>query len=265
MLGKMEKDGYDYDAALKEAQDLGYAEADPTADVEGHDVRAKICILAKLAFGTTVKDIANVPCKGISTITSIDFDNAKELEATIKLVGTAQAAKDGDGDKRTLSVYVTPMMVPIVGHPLGSAQGSGNIVLIDSLNMALCSYSGPGAGRYPTANSVVADVCRFAKAKGQSDSSDLPSDSSVSTSKPFPLDCDDPLDEDYSAGSFYVRCTGGEAGGSSTSSFQDTAAKYGLSIKTHNEKYVLTGPGKVSSVQAFSESIGASMFMPYIA
>jgi homoserine dehydrogenase len=87
MLGKMEH-GAEYDEVLKEAQELGYAEADPTADVEGHDVRAKICILAKLAFGVTVNP-DTVPCRGISSITSVDFEYAKLLGCTIKLVGTA--------------------------------------------------------------------------------------------------------------------------------------------------------------------------------
>lgn len=87
MLGKMEG-GADYDEVLKEAQDLGFAEADPTADVEGHDVRAKIAILAKLAFGTTV-DVDEIPCDGITQISSVDFEYAKLLNCTIKLVGTA--------------------------------------------------------------------------------------------------------------------------------------------------------------------------------
>ena len=95
MLGKMEE-GADYDAVLKEAQDLGFAEADPTADVEGHDVRAKICLLAKLAFGTTVK-VDDVPCRGITQITPVDFEYAKLLGCTIKLVGVAKRLpKDGE-------------------------------------------------------------------------------------------------------------------------------------------------------------------------
>ena len=94
MLGKME-DGADYNAVLKEAQDLGFAEADPTADVEGHDVRAKICLLAKLAFGSTVK-VEDVPCRGITQITPVDFEYAKLLGCTIKLVGVAKRLpKDG--------------------------------------------------------------------------------------------------------------------------------------------------------------------------
>jgi len=94
MLGKMEA-GADYDEVLKEAQDLGFAEADPTADVEGHDVRAKICLLAKLAFGTTVS-VDDIPCRGITQITPVDFEYAKLLGCTIKLVGTAKRLpKDG--------------------------------------------------------------------------------------------------------------------------------------------------------------------------
>lgn len=97
MLCKMET-GADYDEVLKEAQDLGYAEADPTADVEGFDVRAKIAILAKLAFGQTVQ-VDSIPCTGISQLTSVDFEYAKLLGCTIKLIGTAKRlSKFGEFD-----------------------------------------------------------------------------------------------------------------------------------------------------------------------
>lgn len=160
MLCKMEQ-GADYDAVLKEAQDLGYAEADPTADVEGHDVRAKIALLAKLAFGPTIhKVVEDIPCLGISAITSVDFAYGKLHNTTIKLIGCAQLLPQ---DPNTLSVYVSPVMVPR-SHALASATGSGNLVTVTSHNMGAtpCSYSGPGAGRFPTANSIVADVMRVA-------------------------------------------------------------------------------------------------------
>jgi len=187
MLGKME-DGADYDEVLKEAQDLGFAEADPTADVEGHDVRAKIAILAKLAFGTTV-DVEEIPCSGISQISSVDFEYAKLLNCTIKLIGTAARLSqygERDGD---LSVYVAPKMIP-TDHIMAAATGCGNAITVDSVNLGTSSYFGPGAGRFPTANSVVADICRVA-------SNNCPAD-------PFPLRSTISIDNDYTS-AFYIR------------------------------------------------------------
>uniref|UniRef100_A0A7S1D758 Homoserine dehydrogenase n=1 Tax=Cyclophora tenuis TaxID=216820 RepID=A0A7S1D758_CYCTE len=159
MLGLME-DGADYDAVLKEAQDIGYAEADPTADVEGHDVRAKICLLAKLAFGKTLV-VDDVPCRGITDISTVDFEYANCLGCTIKLIGTAvRLSKYGEHDG-PLSVYVTPKMVPTT-HALAMAKTNGNGVVIRSANLGTTSYMGPGAGRFETANSVVADIVRVA-------------------------------------------------------------------------------------------------------
>jgi len=159
MLGKMEA-GADYDEVLKEAQDLGFAEADPTADVEGHDVRAKIAILAKLAFGTTVP-VESIPCVGITNVSVIDFDYARSMGCTIKLIGTAaRQSRFGERDG-ALSVYVSPKLVPN-NHVLAQATGAGNAVVVDSANLGSTSFGGPGAGRYPTANSVVADVLRVA-------------------------------------------------------------------------------------------------------
>eukprot|EP01083_Nonionella_stella_P127418 385976_1 len=120
MLGKMEG-GTDYDEVLKEAQALGYAEADPTADVEGHDVRAKIAIIAKLAFGSTVP-VESIPCKGITAISSVDFEYAKLLGCTIKLIGTAERLSDFSEHDGALSVSVAPKVVPL-SHLLASATG----------------------------------------------------------------------------------------------------------------------------------------------
>ena len=156
MLTKMES-GADYCEVLAEAQALGYAEADPTADVEGHDVQAKIAILTKLAFGVTVP-LECIPCKGISSITSTDFEYAKLLGCTIKLLGMAQLSPDND----KINVMVSPYMIPSK-HTIASVSGSTNVVSITSKNLFSSSYVGPGAGRYPTANSVVNDIVRLAR------------------------------------------------------------------------------------------------------
>ncbi len=187
MLGKMEA-GTDYDEVLKEAQALGYAEADPTADVEGHDVRAKIAIMAKLAFGTTVP-VESIPCKGITEISSVDFEYAKLLGCTIKLVGTAERLSEFSEYDGALSVSVAPKVVPL-SHLLASARGAGNAVTVKSANLGTTSYTGPGAGRFPTANSVVADICRVA--------------SGLASSDPFPLESKIDIDNDYTS-EFYIR------------------------------------------------------------
>lgn len=200
MLGKMEQ-GADYDEVLKEAQDLGYAEADPTADVEGHDVRSKIAIMAKLAFGVTVAP-DTVPCKGISQITSIDFEYAKLLNTTIKLVGVAgRMSRFGEYDG-ALSVYVTPIMIPNA-HLLASVRGSGNAIAVTSANMGTCLYTGPGAGRFPTANSVVADIVRAANnsiGMAHVEGKDVAS----LADPPFSLQSTVDLDCDYTK-AFYIR------------------------------------------------------------
>jgi len=188
MLGKMEL-GADYDEVLKEAQDLGFAEADPTADVEGHDVRAKIAILAKLAFGTTISPVESIPCRGISAVTAVDFEYAKLLGCTIKLVGTAARLSQYGEHDGPLSVYVAPKVVPLT-HLLASARGSGNAVAISSANLGTASYTGPGAGRFPTANSVVSDILRIA--------------SNLAVKDPFPICSQLELDHDYSS-PFYIR------------------------------------------------------------
>jgi len=187
MLGKMDG-GAEYSMVLKEAQELGFAEADPTADVEGFDVRAKIAILAKLAFGTTVP-VETIPCMGITRLTTADFDYAKLMGCTIKLVGTATRLSKYSEHDGALSVFVSPKVVSN-SHLLASARGAGNAVAVRSANMGIASYTGPGAGRYPTANSIVSDICRIT--------------SGTSPIDPFPLQSSIDLDHDFTS-PFYIR------------------------------------------------------------
>jgi len=183
MLSKMEAEGANYDAVLKEAQALGFAEADPTADVEGFDVQAKISILAKLAFGATV-DVTKVPVSGISRLSALDFEYAATLGSTIKLLGTAVK----DAETGTLSVYVAPSVVPNT-NSLASVRGSMNSLVVQSDNLDESSFQGHGAGRFPTANSCVNDIVRVAQG---------------SSPAPFPRDEDLKFNADYHA-SFYLR------------------------------------------------------------
>ena len=188
MLSKMEEEGVAYDAVLKEAQDLGFAEADPTADVEGHDVQAKIAILAKLAFGPTVPT-EKVPCFGISEIDAVDFEYANLLQSTIRLLGTAAKVSDTE-----IAVFVYPHVVRR-DHPSGfaSARGPTNVVALASDHLGIASLVGPGAGRFPTARSIVADVMRI---------------SETSSSKPPfpPTPANLTIATDFSS-AFYVRIT----------------------------------------------------------
>lgn len=181
MLTKMEKESVSYDNVLKEAQDLGYAEADPTADVEGYDVQAKIALLSNLAFGQVVS-VDEIPTVGISSITAIDFEYASILGSTIKLIGCASI------DENKISVYVSPMIISN-NSALASTSGAGNMVLIKSKNNNESIFAGPGAGRYPTANSVVNDILRLNL--GQ-------------VTKPFPIENNLVIDNNYKS-SFYIR------------------------------------------------------------
>ncbi|CAM9516860.1 unnamed protein product [Pylaiella littoralis] len=218
MLTKMETEGADYGAVLKEAQDLGFAEADPTADVEGHDVQAKIALLAKLAFGQDVT-LDKVPCAGISNLSSADFSCAKMMGCTIKLVGTASLSEGKD----KLAVFVSPVLVPL-GGPLASTRGPGNVVVVRSENLTESVYAGPGAGRYPTANSVVNDIVRLARLGAEG------------TPPPFPLEKQWELQPDFKAG-FYVRVMATDGCGV-LAELGSAASKAGVSVHS-----VLRGGG----------------------
>ena len=264
MLGKMEE-GADYDAVLKEAQDLGFAEADPTADVAGHDVRAKIAILAKLAFGITVP-IETIPCMGITEISVVDFDYAKSMGCTIKLVGTAVRQSEFGEHDGALSVYVSPKLVPL-NHLLASATGAGNAVAVDSSNLGTASYTGPGAGRYATANSVVADMMRVVN--GSCPTSPFPMTSSSSIE----------VDNDF-VSAFYIRISFQDGLGI-IRSVGDLAESQGVSIhsilqqpitdRMAADTVVTTEACKYSQVKALCEliekedfALAAPVFFPMI-
>lgn len=191
ILCKMEE-GADYEDALREVQELGCSEEDISTDVQGYDVRAKIAILSKLAFGTTV-DIDSIPCMGITEISSVDFEYAKLLGCTIKLIGTAERLSDFGEHDGDLSVYVAPKLIPTT-HLLATTRGVENTIAIKSANLGMTSYSGAGGGRFPTAHSIVADICRVA--------------SNTASLDPFPvpLTRNIGIDNDYSS-AFYIRIT----------------------------------------------------------
>ena len=156
MLTKMSEDGLDYDAVLEDAQERGYAERNPAADVEGHDARRKIAILSSLAFGKYV-DYEDVYTEGITKITSADFAYAKILGSRIKLFGTSKKKDDG-----SISTMVCPVMITNE-HPLFAVNDVMNAILVRGESMGDLMFYGAGAGKLPTASAVVADVVNAAR------------------------------------------------------------------------------------------------------
>lgn len=156
MLTKMSEDGLDYDAVLEDAQERGYAERNPAADVEGHDARRKIAILSSLAFGKYV-DYEDVYTEGITKITSADFAYAKVLGSRIKLFGTSKKKEDG-----SISTMVCPVMITNE-HPLFAVNDVMNAILVRGESMGDLMFYGAGAGKLPTASAVVADVVNAAR------------------------------------------------------------------------------------------------------
>jgi len=150
ILSEMARTGATYADALKQAQDLGFAEADPTEDVTGKDAAAKMAIIARLAFGAAVH-LDDVPYEGIDHVTADDITYAKDLGLSLKLIGSAERIDSG------LAVRVYPAFL-YAGHPLASVNGSFNAVTIESPAITEITLSGPGAGGTQTASAVLGDV-----------------------------------------------------------------------------------------------------------
>jgi homoserine dehydrogenase len=155
ILTRMTEDGTAYADALQQAQELGYAEPDPTADVSGADAAAKAAILASLGFGTWV-GLDNVPYAGITDITAADIRYAADLGYVIKLVGIAEDTDTG------VSARVHPVLLP-VDHPLAAIRGATNAIFIEGPAIDELLFAGPGAGGDPTATAVLGDVIDAAR------------------------------------------------------------------------------------------------------
>ena len=155
ILDAMSTRGWSYDEALAEAQRLGFAEADPTADVEGLDAAAKCAILASLAFHTRVS-LDDVHVEGITSITAQDMSEAATFGRTIKLVALAQRLTDEAGGD-SISVRVHPVLVP-QEHPLASVDGAFNAVIVEGEASGRLMFYGQGAGGAPTASAVLSDL-----------------------------------------------------------------------------------------------------------
>jgi homoserine dehydrogenase len=160
ILDRMDTSGAGFNEALEEAQELGYAEADPTADVEGFDAAAKAAILASLAFHSRVT-AADVHREGITDVTAADIASAREMGSVVKLLAIAEVSTGATGESG-VSVRVHPAMIPR-SHPLASVREAFNAVFVESEAAGQLMFYGPGAGGAPTASAVLGDLVTVAR------------------------------------------------------------------------------------------------------
>ena len=159
ILSKMTETGADFADALAEAQRLGYAEADPTSDVEGYDAARKVAILSSIAFNSRVT-FDMVACEGITRITSWDINYAKEFGYVIKMVGIAR--HDINDPNSAIEARVHPLLIPQT-HPLASVRDSYNAVFIEGNAVEKTMFYGRGAGDLPTGSAIVGDIIQAAR------------------------------------------------------------------------------------------------------
>ncbi|WP_105418314.1 MULTISPECIES: homoserine dehydrogenase [Neorhizobium] len=157
VLGRMES-GLDFTSAVAEAQALGYAEADPTADVEGFDVRLKVVILANELLGANLQP-EKVSCQGISGISRFDIEAAATANSRWKLIGSAVRNADG-----TVTGSVSPRQLPLE-HPLAGVNGATNAVSLNTELLGSVTVTGPGAGRIETAYALLSDIVAIHRAQ----------------------------------------------------------------------------------------------------
>ncbi len=160
MLSEMEETGEPFEVVLKRAQDLGYAEADPSFDVDGIDAAHKLTILASMAFGAELT-FKEIPTEGIRSLTPLDFEAAREFGYRIKLLGIAKR-RDGAGGGERLEVRVHPTMIPAASL-LAKVDGAMNAIAVHGNAVGPTLFYGAGAGQLPTASAVVADLMEIAR------------------------------------------------------------------------------------------------------
>src|SRR6201988_5383359 len=165
ILDRMDTSGADFSESLEEAQALGYAEPDPTADVEGFDAAAKACILAGLAFHTRVT-AADVHREGITEVTAADIASAKALRRIVKLLAICERSEasgsEARGSEAGVAVRVHPAMIPR-SHPLAAVGGAYNAVFVEARSAGRLMFYGAGAGGTPTASAVLGDIVAVAR------------------------------------------------------------------------------------------------------
>lgn len=194
ILSTMEQTGADFGATLKDAQELGYAEADPTFDVEGVDAAHKLSILSAIAFGAQI-DFGAVDCAGISAVRAADIAQADALGYVIRLIGMADVETGTDGSPALLQ-QVKPCLVP-KGHPLAHVTGATNAVVAEGNFSGRLLFQGAGAGDGPTASAVVADLIDIARGE-------TGSPFSIPTEQLVPMQ---PAQSDHRTGQAYLRFT----------------------------------------------------------
>lgn len=260
MLSNMAASGCSYADCLKQASELGYAEADPTLDVGGFDARSKLKILIELAFGLGV-DEEDIPVKGITEVASVDFEYARMQGGTIKLLGVAQREPGGG-----LTAFVSPAFVP-EANQLHGINGATNAVQLLSTYLQETVLVGQGAGRFPTANSCVSDLLQIAQG---------------TCPTPFPKKPEAGLTfkNDYT-GAFYIRVRYRDQVGI-TRDVGSVCEKNGISIhsmlqnpvKNRNDAMfvIITEPCRLSQVKLATAELerldwckGNSFFMPSLA
>lgn len=155
ILSKMSEEGMEFDEALALATELGYAEADPTADIEGYDAGRKVAIMASIAFNSRVT-FDDVYTEGITNISAKDIKYAKEMGCAIKLLGVAKNTETG------IEVHVNPMLIPS-SHPLATVSDSFNAVFVHGDAVDDTMFYGRGAGEFPTASAVMGDIIEVAR------------------------------------------------------------------------------------------------------
>ncbi len=160
ILSRMSLEGANFDDVLEEAQKLGFAESDPTADVDGLDAADKLSILSGLAFGGTIER-SLVPTKGIRNLQSSDIEYANELGYDIKLLAIAESLSDKSNKETQLALRVEPTLIE-KNHPLAKVSGVNNAILVEGSPIGEVMFYGPGAGAGPTASAVVADILNIA-------------------------------------------------------------------------------------------------------
>ena len=178
ILDQMTTTGADFGDALAQAQALGYAEADPTADIEGHDAAAKAAILASLAFHTRVSG-DQVYCEGISHLTAADIEAVGRLGFVLKLLAVAQLTENDQ-----VSVRVHPVILPH-SHPLASVGDAYNAIFVESREAGRLMFMGPGAGGAPTASAVMGDLVTVARNRKRGVAGPSPSDYTARTVAPM--------------------------------------------------------------------------------
>ncbi|MEM8614381.1 MAG: homoserine dehydrogenase [Cyanobacteria bacterium P01_H01_bin.105] len=160
ILTRMQSEGGDFEPILTDAQALGYAEADPTADVDGLDAADKIAILASIAFGGKIRR-EDIFTEGIRNVSAVDVDYAETLGFVIKLLAIAKRNPQNGDQSDTIQLRVHPTLVPL-GHPLASVNGVNNAVLVEGDPIGQVMFYGPGAGEGPTASAIVSDIMAIA-------------------------------------------------------------------------------------------------------